>query len=64
MTTSKRSRVPDVDLIQKEPSLYQFLDAVDKRQQRLGEISDLGGSATTDDIINKINSMLQTQRTK
>ena len=57
----RRSRVPDAGL---DPSVSQFLDAIDRRQQRLGELDDLDGSASTADIIAKINAMLQTHRTR
>ena len=57
----RRSRVPDAGL---DPAVTQFLDAIDKRQQRLGELDDLSDSASTADIIAKINAMLQTHRTR
>ena len=57
----RRSRVPDTGL---DPAVTQFLDAIDKRQQRLGELDDLSDSASSADIIAKINAMLQTHRTR
>lgn len=45
-------------------SQVQFLDGVDKRQQRLGELDDLEDTATTAEIIAKINAILQTHRTR
>jgi hypothetical protein len=61
-STTRRSRVPDIPAIDK--AHYEFLDGLDKRQQRLGELEDLDGSAATADIIAKINAMLQTHRTR
>ena len=61
-SNTRRSRVPDIRAIDK--ALYEFLDGIDKRQQRLGELEDLDGSAATADIIAKINAMLQTHRTR
>ena len=61
-STTRRSRVPDIPAIEK--AHYEFLDGLDKRQQRLGELEDLDGSAATSDIIAKINAMLQTHRTR
>jgi hypothetical protein len=61
-TTTRRSRVPllpDLD-----PEHYAFLDTLDKRQQRLGELADLDGAALLADVITKINAMLQTHRTQ
>jgi len=61
-SNTRRSRVPDIPDI--EPELHGMLDTLDKRQQRFGELEDLSGSATTADIIAKINAMLQTHRTR
>ena len=61
-SNTRRSRVPDIPAIDK--AHYEFLDGLDKRQQRLGELEDLDGSAATADIIAKINAMLQTHRTR
>ena len=61
-STTRRSRVPDIPAIDK--AHYEFLDGLDKRQQRLGELDDLDGTAATADIIAKINAMLQTHRTR
>jgi hypothetical protein len=61
-STTRRSRVPDSPAIDK--AHYDFLDGLDKRQQRLGELEDLDGTAATADIIAKINAMLQTHRTR
>ena len=60
--TTRRSRVPDIPAIDK--AHYECLDSLDKRQQRLGELEDLDGSAATAEIIAKINAMLQTHRTR
>lgn len=62
MAETRRSRVPDIPDI--DAALSQFLDSVDKRQQRLGEIEDLAGGATLAEVITAVNAMLQTQRIK
>ena len=61
-SATRRSRIPDIPAIDK--AHYEFLDGLDKRQQRLGELEDLDGSAATAEIIAKINAMLQTHRTR
>ncbi len=51
--------IPDMD-----PSLTQFLEAVDRRQLRLGNTENLDGAASLADVISKINEMLETHRTR
>lgn len=60
MTTA--SRVPPIKNI--ERAHFQFLDAVDRRQQQLANLADLSGTASTADIIAKINEILDSHRTK
>lgn len=62
MAETRRSRVPDIPGI--DPEQYAFLDTVDKRQQRLGELVDLDPAATLTEVILKVNAMLETQRIK
>ncbi len=57
-----KSRVPD-DLSD-ESTHKSFLDAIDRRQLRLGQLSDLEGTASLTDVINAINAILATHRTK
>ena len=59
---SDKTRLPD-DLTDTN-SMRPFLDAIDRRQLRLGQLEDLSDSATDADIIAKINAMLATQRTR
>lgn len=59
--TTRRSRVPNIDV---SDAHYQFLDSVDKRQQRLGELPNLSGGASTADIVAKINAILESHRTR
>jgi hypothetical protein len=59
--TSKRSRVPDVEL---DPAHYQFLDAVDKRQQQLAAVPALATTATTQEIIDAINAVIASHQTR
>lgn len=61
MTTSRRSRVPDVEL---DPAHYQFLDGLDKRQQRVAEIEDLAASPTVEQLATALNAILQAHRTR
>lgn len=62
-STTRRSRVPDLQT-PLEPAHHEFLDGLDKRQQRMAELEDLGGSASTADLIAKVNAILQTHRTR
>ena len=62
MSQTKRSRVPDIPGI--DEAHYKFLDAMDKRQQRMADIQDLDGGASSSDIITAINAILQSQRTR
>lgn len=59
---SIKSRVPD-DLSD-EIAHKTFLDAVDRRQLRLGQINDLEDTAGLADVIEVINAILATHRTK
>lgn len=63
-SNTRRSRVPDVKAISDEPEHYAFLDTLDKRQQRFGELPDLDPSATLAEVIAAYNAALQTHRTK
>lgn len=63
-STTRRSRVPDIETIKNEPEHYNFLDGIDKRQMRLGELPDLGPAATLAEVIAAYNAALQTHRTK
>jgi hypothetical protein len=60
--TTKRSRVPDIQGM--DEAHYKFLDAIDKRQQRVAEITDLDGAASNSEIIAAINAILQSHRTR
>ncbi len=64
MTSSRRSRVPEVKAITDEPEHYAFLDTLDKRQQRVAELNDLNLTATNAEIAAAINAILQAHRTK
>lgn len=57
-----RSRVPDLET-PLDPAHHQFLDAIDKRQQRVANLSNLPVSASTADVIAAYNALLQTHRT-
>jgi len=57
-----RSRVPKVDGI--HPDLERFLDAVDKRQLRAGNIANVPASPTNEELATAINALLEAQRTK
>ncbi len=62
-STTRRSRVPDVKALKDEPEHYAFLDTVDKRQQRLGELPDLDtATATLPELVAAYNALLQTHR--
>lgn len=56
------SRVPTSENIDQQTR--QWMDAVDKRQLKLGQLSDLDSGATLAEAIAKINAMLATQRTR
>lgn len=61
--TTMRSRVPDtqpaLDL-----SLYQFLDSLDKRQQRVADITTLESTATLVEVITALNAILNANKTQ
>jgi hypothetical protein len=57
-----KSRVPS-DL-KDEDAQRNFLDAIDRRQLRLGQIEDLDGAATLAEVITAFNALLATHRTK
>ncbi len=61
-SNTRRSRVPDIPDI--DPAHYEFLDSVDKRQQRFGELPDLEPTATLAEVIAAYNAALQTHRTR
>ncbi len=63
-SNTRRSRVPDIESLRAEPEHYNFLDTLDKRQQRVGELADLDLTATNAQIAAAINSILQAHRTK
>lgn len=58
---SAQSRVPNIEL---DAELRTFLDAVDRRQLRLGQVTPLAVTATLADVIAKINEMIVTQQTR
>jgi hypothetical protein len=58
---TRRSRVPDIKL---EPAHHEFLDGIDKRQQRVADIEDLAASPTNAELATAINSILQAHRTR
>jgi succinyl-CoA synthetase beta subunit len=62
MSASKRSRVPDG--INVTDAHYQFLDAIDKRQQSVANLTDLDTGATTAQIVAALNQILAAHRTK
>jgi hypothetical protein len=57
-----KSRVPP-DLAD-ETAHKNFLDAIDRRQLRLGQMEDLDSGAALSDVITAINAILATHRTK
>jgi hypothetical protein len=59
---AKRSRVPDG--LNLGDAHFAFLDAIDKRQQQLAAVEDLDIAATTAEIIEKINELLASHRTR
>jgi hypothetical protein len=61
--TTIRSRVPDLET-PLDPAHHQFLDGIDKRQQRVANLPDLAPSAALSDLIAAYNALLQTHRTK
>ena len=58
---SRQSRVPDIS---DERAMLQFLDAVDRRQLTMSQLTDLDPAATLAEVITKLNAILATQRTK
>jgi hypothetical protein len=62
-TMSSKSRVPQ-DLTD-EAAHKNFLDALDRRQLRLGQLSDVtAGSVTLPELAALVNEILATHRTK
>ena len=61
--TSKRSRVPDTQT-PLDDALYQFLDAVDKRQQQLAAVTALTSTSTTQEIIDAVNAVIASHQTR
>lgn len=61
-SNTRRSRVPDIKDL--DPAHHQFLDGLDKRQQRVADIEDLSDSATDAEFIAAINAILQAHRTR
>jgi hypothetical protein len=57
-----KSRVPS-DLAD-ETAHKNFLDAIDRRQLRLGQMEDVDGAATLSEVITALNAILATHRTK
>ena len=57
-----RSRVPEIPDI--DPAHYQFLDALDKRQQRVADITDVAASPTNEELATAINAILAAHRTR
>lgn len=62
-SSTRRSRVPDLQA-PLEPAHHEFLDGIDKRQQRLGELPDLDPATSLPDVIAAYNALLQTHRTR
>ncbi|CAB4172025.1 hypothetical protein UFOVP1349_51 [uncultured Caudovirales phage] len=61
--TTMRSRVPDTNPpIASE--LYQFLDALDKRQQRVENITTLESTATLAEVITALNAIINANKTQ
>lgn len=58
----RRSRVPDIPGM--DDAQYEFLDALDKRDQRAGELPDLADTATLAEVITAYNALLQAFRTR
>lgn len=61
MTDTVRSRLPNVDI---HPDLAQFLEGIDRRQLRIGNLDDLDSGASLADVIAKINVILGLHRTR
>jgi hypothetical protein len=57
-----KSRVPP-DLAD-ETAFKNFLDAIDRRQLRAGQMDDVDSGATLAEVIAAFNALLQTHRTK
>lgn len=62
MADTVRSRLPNVPDLDQD--LAQFLDAVDRRQLRMANVTNLDGAATLADVITKLNELLETHRTR
>jgi hypothetical protein len=58
-----RSRLPAMPE-STPPAFTQFLDAMDRRQLKVSQLEDLSGSASTAEIIAKVNAILEAHRTK
>ena len=60
MTT--RSKIPDFPNLDR-PQI-QYLDTLGRRQETVGQMTDLSGAASTSEIIAAINAILAAHRTK
>lgn len=60
--TTKRSRVPDIQGM--DEAHYKFLDALDKRQQRVSDVSDPEDTATNAELAAAIRAILAAHRTR
>jgi hypothetical protein len=60
--TTMRSRVPDTNPAI-DSSLYQFLDALDKRQQRTAAVTTLESTATLAEVITALNVVINANKT-
>lgn len=58
---SRKSRVPD---IQDKDAHLAFLDAVDRRQLALSQLEDVDTGATLAEVIDALNAILASHRTK
>jgi hypothetical protein len=47
-----------------ERAMLQFLDSVDRRQLTMSQLNDLDPGASLDDVIEKLNAILATHRTR
>jgi hypothetical protein len=59
---TKRSRVPEMP--DAPPPLVQFLDAMDRRQLSVSQLTDLDTGASSAEIVAKVNAILEAHRTK
>jgi hypothetical protein len=59
---SSKSRLP-IDTADTD-AMRNFLDAIDRRQLRVGQMEDLDSGAALSDVITAINAILATHRTK